>query len=142
MSENIDIGSKLVCVNDDFPAWARATYSSLPVKDSIYTIRKLDKGLDAKELVKHGSDKDTFKGSDPLKFTGFATIMVLLEEIHNPIHMDTKKEMGFKLERFRPLLDTTNTAKASAKAKAPKSPTKAPAKPRKQKERVLEPIAA
>ena len=81
MSENIDIGSKLVCVNDDFPAWARATYSSLPVKDSIYTIRKLDKGLDAKELVKHGSDKDTFKGSDPLKFTGFATIMVLLEEI-------------------------------------------------------------
>lgn len=140
MSNSPDIGTKVVCIDDDFPAWARATYNHLPSKDTVYTIRHIDQGLDAQEVVKHGSDKDTFKGSSPLKFTGVRTIMILLEEFTNPVHEDTKKEMGFKLERFAPLLDTTTKAKAVATVKAPKTPSKAPVRPSRKKKEVLEPV--
>ena len=34
-------GSKVVCVDDVFPAWARASYTALPVKGVTYTVRSM-----------------------------------------------------------------------------------------------------
>jgi hypothetical protein len=127
----MNIKSKVICINDDFPPWARATYTSLPVKGTIYTIRHIDKGLDAVELVKNGTD-DNFTGSDPRKFKGTTTIMILLEEIKNPPHLDSKKEPGFKLEKFAEIPEQPKEkVKESIKNPGPPKTVK-PKKPKKK----------
>lgn len=87
------VGSTVICVDDNFPAWARATYNDLPVKDKTYKIRHIDYGLKVDKVVKDSKI--------PLSFTGFKEVMVLLEEIKNPIHNGSGKEMGFHINRFR-----------------------------------------
>jgi hypothetical protein len=87
------IGSLVVCIDDVFPAWAKAIYNDLPVKDKNYKIRAIDYGVDVKGI--------TPNTNQPLSFTGNKTAMVLLEEIKNPIHPVSKKEMGYQLVRFR-----------------------------------------
>jgi len=86
-------GSKVVCIDDVFPTWATALYSELPVKDKIYTIRQIDSGLLVQNINSDASVKHTFEG--------VRSFHVLLEEIKNPIHTDSKKEMGFLITRFR-----------------------------------------
>jgi hypothetical protein len=130
----IDIGTKVTCIDDNFPAWARATYTDLPVKGNIYTIRHIDRGVDCQELVKNGSSED-FSGQDPRKFKGVQTIMILLAEIINPPHLDSKKEPGFKLERFAPLIEPP-AQKVSQKESKPRP--KKVSKPKKKDEKLVE----
>lgn len=125
--KSIEKGDKLVCIDDNFPAWARATYSVLPVKDSIYTVRHLEQGLIPTNFIKIGSEEDLrirqerghLPGKSPLNATGEFTIAILLEELHNPIHEDSKLELAFSLSRFRPLEEVSEQEKISTVVKAP-----------------------
>lgn len=96
-------GSKVVCVDDVFPAWARQLYTALPVKGKIYTVRSMAPGrgeplriVDGK-LVKNGAG-DTYP-----------EVHLLVEELHNPPDpFCAGTELGFKAERFAPIDELEN----------------------------------
>lgn len=87
-----ETGEKVVCVNGDFPPLVRRIYRQLPTKDEIYTIRECSLGR-----LKSG-------GNDP-----GISYRVLLEEIINGpdpyMHPDQAEELGFRSDRFAPLVD-------------------------------------
>jgi hypothetical protein len=79
-------------VNDDFSATVRHIYRQLPRKDEIYTVRD----------VRIGRTQVT--GGD-------VSYLVLLRELHNPddpyMRDGAGEEMGFRSDRFAPLIDTS-----------------------------------
>ncbi len=87
-----EVGEKVVCVNDDFSATVRHIYRQLPRKDEIYTVRD----------VRIGRTQVT--GGD-------VSYLVLLSELHNPddpyMRDGAGEEMGFRSDRFAPLIDTS-----------------------------------
>jgi len=87
-----EVGEKVVCVNDDFSATVRHIYRQLPRKDEIYTVRD----------VRIGRTQVT--GGD-------VSYLVLLRELHNPddpyMRDGAGEEMGFRSDRFAPLIDTS-----------------------------------
>lgn len=127
---------KLICINDEnWPAWARAIMTDFPVKNKIYTVREIQRGVLGEELIKDQTSKN------PLQFRGREVPSVLLEEIKNPIHPVSGKEMGYSLARFAELPETPKE-KVETKIKNPVTPIKTPSKPRKPrvKEKELQPI--
>src|ERR1700760_1711232 len=81
-------GQKVVCINDEFSQFIRASYTNLPVKGVTYTIREVFLG---REKVVKGGDS--------------ATLGLLLMELTNPpdpFHAG-QQELGFSSERFAPL---------------------------------------
>ena len=93
-------GQKVVCINDDFEPWVFDLYRSLPKKDNIYTIRS----------VGMGRSNPTFELNEEaeIKLTGAEfDFLILLKELLNPDdpHSTVKQELGFRAERFAPLLD-------------------------------------
>jgi hypothetical protein len=101
--KQIEKGSKVVCIDDtNWPAWARAIYNDFPVKGKIYTVRDIIKGIQPTKIVKDET------GNNPLQFTGNVIPVILLEEIHNPMHPVYKNEHGYSITRFdliEPLVD-------------------------------------
>ena len=89
-------GQKVVCIDDVFPDWAKAMYNELPEKDKKYTIRKVVMGVAPIGVTKES------KGSTPV-FIGQHEVTLLLNELNNPIHPNSKQEMGFLSIRFQPL---------------------------------------
>lgn len=83
-------GTKVVCINADFPEAAKRLYKVLPVKDTVYTVRSTYVG------------RGNFTKADSGKMDG--EIGVLLEEIRNPIDPTLRAgltgELGFNAERF------------------------------------------
>ena len=98
-------GSKVVCVDDVFPAWARATYTALPVKGVTYTVRSMAPGrgkplhiVDGKPVQNGASD-------------AHPEIHLLVEELRNPPDpYCAGTELGFKAERFAPLEEAESEA--------------------------------
>lgn len=89
-------GQKIVLVDDRWPKWVPAVYKQLPIKDQVYTVRKV-----------------CSRREDPLdKGSASYTIAVLLQEVHNPDDPTYKGtpslELGFRAERFRPLEELTD----------------------------------
>jgi hypothetical protein len=83
----LDIGQKVVCVNDEFDDWVKKLYTALPIKDKTYFIRDIRLGV--------GFEKGNKVGK----------ASVLLNEIVNPpAKSKSALEMGFDSERFVPLL--------------------------------------
>ena len=82
-------GTKVVCIDDHFPAWAKQMYAALPKAGNTYTIRGSTVG------VGYGPGfSDRQEGE----------IAVYLREIVNPKSGKAPfREWGFKAERFRPL---------------------------------------
>lgn len=102
----MNVGSKVVCVDDSFPDWAKQMYEALPVKDETYTIREMSIGRahpgfigkDGKPIINAASD---LYGGE---------VRVLLEELHNgPDPMCVQRELGFKAERFRLIEEATSS---------------------------------
>lgn len=96
---NLQVGMKVVCVNDSFEPWAIAIYTALPKKDQTYVIRDIRLGVNY-----HGKNRTS------------GAISVLLIGVINP--MQTSKmglEMGFDSDRFRPLEEIQEENKAKAK---------------------------
>jgi hypothetical protein len=96
----MQVGQRVACVNDTFPAWVREYYDQLPTKGAIYTIRAVTLG------------RGTLVGSES------AEVRLLLEELHNgpDPHHKGGDEMGFRSDRFAPLeeLDESETAEAES----------------------------
>lgn len=94
-------GQKIACINDEFAPWVFDLYRALPKKDKIYTVRAIGVGR-SNPSFSVTEDAD-------LKITGAEfDMLLLLEELHNPDdpHSNVKQELGFRAERFAPLLDT------------------------------------
>ncbi len=89
-------GEKVVCVNGDFSPSVRRLYRQLPVKDHIYTIR--DVGIGRVRVTSEAGANDV-------------SYLVLLEELHNPddpyMPEGRGEEMGFRSDRFAPLVETS-----------------------------------
>jgi hypothetical protein len=96
----MQVGQRVVCINDTFESWVHEYYDQLPTKGQTYTIRAMSLG------------RGTLVGSE------MAEVKLLLEELHNPPdpHHKGSEELGFRSDRFAPLeaLDESETAEAAA----------------------------
>lgn len=83
----MQVGQRVVCINDTFESWVHEYYDQLPQKGLTYTIRAVSLG------------RGTLRGSDS------AEVKLLLEELHNPPdpHHKGAEELGFRSDRFAPL---------------------------------------
>lgn len=103
-------GQKVVCIDDVFPQWVHQIYTALPKQGCTYTVRAVSMGR-----------TQWTANNDPEK----ADFLVRLVELKNPT--DPKSldalELGFRAERFRPLLElkteTANIVHLYAPAQAP-----------------------
>ena len=97
---SMQVGQRVVCVNDTFESWVHEYYDQLPVKDQTYTIRSVSLG------------RGTLVGSDS------AEVRLLLEELVNepdPHHVGGE-ELGFRSDRFAPLEEIEDFAHEEATA--------------------------
>ena len=78
-----EIGQKVICVDDAFPAGIDAFHSALPFEGQVYTVRDLTPG---ETIEKQGA------------------MAVLLAEIQGKINQ-LGIEHGFNSDRFRPLTE-------------------------------------
>lgn len=95
-------GQRVACINDQFEPWVFDLYRALPKKDQIYTIRSVRAGRSNPDF--------TLNEDAEIQLTGAEfDILVLLEELINPDdpHSTVKQELGFRAERFAPLLEET-----------------------------------
>lgn len=87
----MQVGNKVICIDDTFHPVVHASYFQLPRIDETYTIRAVYMG----------------KGVETPHEIG-----LLLEELHNPMQTlkgGVQAEMGFNAERFRLLNEITIT---------------------------------
>lgn len=85
-------GSKVVCIDDQWPSGIEKYYTDLPAKNQTYTIRTIEVGI----------------GWDGMA----GEIAVTLKEIVNPVSKTPpNRERGFKQERFREVEPPKETAK-------------------------------
>lgn len=92
-------GEKVACVNGDFAPLHKAIYRALPVKDQIYTVRECSLGR-----TKTG-------GPD----SGFSYRVLLVELVNGPdpyMHPDHAEELGFRSDRFAPVISEEVEAEA------------------------------
>jgi hypothetical protein len=97
----MQVGKKVVCVNDAFSPDIKAIYKQLPKKDETYTVREVSLGRE-KIFNKDNS----------------VTVRILLQELRNsvdPFHAD-KQELGFNAERFREVEEVSATEYSEASA--------------------------
>jgi hypothetical protein len=96
-------GSKVVCVDDIFPAWARASYTALPTKGVTYTVRSMSPGRGSPLLIVDGQPVKNGAGD------AHPEIYLLVEELRNPPDpFCAGAELGFKAERFAPVEEIEN----------------------------------
>ena len=94
----MQVGQKVVCINDDFQPWVYEYYDQTPSKGRVYTIRAVSLG------------RGTLVGSES------AEVKLLLEELHNgpdPRHVGGE-ELGFRSDRFAPLEEKEEEESAEA----------------------------
>ena len=93
----MQVGQKVVCVDDRFPTPLAKYYANLPVKGRTYTIRAVFLGRRVMHTTPGAADGE---------------IGLLLQELRNGPDPRNKhgQELGFNSERFRPLRETETTA--------------------------------
>lgn len=105
----MQVGKRVVCVDDQFQPWALNLFKELPVKGRTYTVRAVSLGR--MELARLGPDGKLLKNGAS---DASPTVRILLEELHNPddpcgpTNNKGGTEMGFNADRFRELEDTEN----------------------------------
>jgi hypothetical protein len=100
-------GQQVVCIDDDFEPWVFDLYRALPKKDQIYTVRAVGVGRSNPQFVVNDDAQ--------IKITGAEfDFLILLKELLNPDdpHSSAKQELGFRAERFAPLLEDTEEEEA------------------------------
>ncbi|MFC5454841.1 hypothetical protein [Prosthecobacter fluviatilis] len=95
-------GQQVVCIDDQFDPWVFDLYKSLPKKDEIYTVRAIRAGRSNPQFVVNDDAEIKLAGAE-------FDILLLLKELNNPDdpHSSVKQELGFRSERFAPLLEET-----------------------------------
>jgi hypothetical protein len=90
VNPNFNVGQKVICINNAFPARIVDWCDSIPVAGHIYTIRAMQMGWN--------------------RIIGFSNVGFLLDEIINPTS-SRGGEAGFLQERFVPWLETCSETK-------------------------------
>ena len=96
----VQVGQRVVCINDRFEPWVYEYYDQTPTKGVVYTIRAVSLG------------RGTLVGSEN------AEVKLLLEELHNgpDPHHKHGEELGFRSDRFAPLEEIEESEHAHAGA--------------------------
>lgn len=92
-------GERVACVNADFDPLHKAIYRALPVQDGVYTIRECSLG----RTRTGGPDK------------GCSYKVLLVELVNGPdpyMNPATAEELGFRSDRFAPLIKEEVSAAA------------------------------
>ena len=93
-------GDRVCCVNDSFEPLHRKIYRQLPVKDVVYTIRECTIGR-------------TRTGS-PDKGESYLVLLVEVTNGPDPYqHPSRAEELGFRSDRFAPLVSETEYSHAT-----------------------------
>jgi hypothetical protein len=80
----MQVGSRVICINDKFEPWITKFYISLPKKDEIYVVRHVTLGI-------------SIKGEE-------GEVAICLRGLHNPkSNVSPFQERAFNAERFREL---------------------------------------
>ncbi|MDD2765618.1 MAG: hypothetical protein PHE83_16775 [Opitutaceae bacterium] len=94
----MQVGKKVVCVDDAFPEIIRRLYTELPRKNAVYTVREVSLGREKLAVIKDGKIVPHGASAEG------ATVRLLLDELHNgPDPLCAGRELGFNAERFREL---------------------------------------
>jgi hypothetical protein len=99
----MQVGKKVVCVNDVFADWVFKIYKELPTIGKTYTVRSVRLGRSVPGVIKDGKLVKN-GGSDAAP-----NVALLLEELHNPddpwgpTNSKGGVELGFDSDRFREL---------------------------------------
>jgi len=102
-------GQKVVCIDDEFAPWVYDLYRALPKKDHTYTVRAISVG--------RSNPKFEVNDDAELKMTDAEfDMLLLLEELLNPEdpHSSVKQELGFRAERFAPMLEEDHEVEEEA----------------------------
>jgi hypothetical protein len=102
-------GQKVVCIDDEFAPWVYDLYRALPKKDLTYTVRSISVG--------RSNPKFEVNDDAELKMTDAEfDMLLLLEELRNPEdpHSSVKQELGFRAERFAPMLEEDHEVEEEA----------------------------
>jgi hypothetical protein len=102
-------GQKVVCIDDEFAPWVYDLYRALPKKDHTYTVRSISVG--------RSNPKFEVNDDAELKMTDAEfDMLLLLEELRNPEdpHSSVKQELGFRAERFAPMLEEDHEVEEEA----------------------------
>lgn len=93
----MQVGAKVVCVDDVFPSAIKEFYVALPVKGATYTVREVTLGRQKLAIIKDGQIVPNGASEESV------TVRVLLKELVNPLDPfnGNKSELGFNAERFR-----------------------------------------
>jgi hypothetical protein len=95
----MQIGQKVVCIDDQFPTWVHEIYTALPVKGGTYTIREVAPGRGIFVVIGEDGQPVRDGGGDRQP-----EIQILLAELHNPPDPQCPgREIGFRSERFAPM---------------------------------------
>lgn len=91
-------GQRVVCIDDSFEPWVFDLYTSLPKKNSVYTVRSVKSGRSNPQFVVDDDANLSIGAAD-------YDILLLLQELANPNdpHSSIQQELGFRSERFAPL---------------------------------------
>ena len=95
----MQVGQKVVCVDDVFPAWAHQLYAALPVKGVTYTIREVSPGRGL--LVVFGPDGKPVPGGAGEQAPEVRVLVV--ELVNPPDPLCKERELGFRSDRFAPI---------------------------------------
>lgn len=107
----MQVGKRVICINDVFSPAVKSLYRELPVVGPIYTVRATSLGRDK---VAH------FEGGKfvPGGASDSVTVRILLQELTNdidPLHKHGE-ELGFNAERFREIEEPEAGQAAQAEA--------------------------
>ncbi|CAN5594453.1 hypothetical protein BH09VER1_BH09VER1_56520 [soil metagenome] len=92
-------GERVACVDADFAPLHRTIYRALPSQDQIYTVRECSLG----RTRTGGPDK------------GCSYRVLLVELVNDPdpyMHPDAAEELGFRSDRFAPVVSEEISAEA------------------------------
>ncbi|HVW22715.1 MAG TPA: hypothetical protein VHC86_15980 [Opitutaceae bacterium] len=104
----MQVGKKVVCVDDIFPREVIALYQQLPSKGTQYTVREVTLGREKVAVIKNG--KIVRNGSSDQG----NTVRLLLVELRNPPDpLHPAAELGFNAERFREIDEHEETESLS-----------------------------
>ncbi len=111
----MQIGQKVVCIDDKFPAWVHEIYLALPVKGVTYTIREVAPGRGIFVVIGEDGKPVRDAGGDRQP-----EIQILLAELHNPEDPQCPgREIGFRSDRFAPLEEIESEDEESEVYQAP-----------------------
>ena len=95
----MQVGQKVVCIDDVFPAWAHEIYAALPVKGATYTVREVSPGRGL--FAVFGPDGKPVPGEAGERAPEIRVLVV--ELVNPPDPLCAERELGFRSDRFAPI---------------------------------------